>query len=73
MIHPLFTQFDKDLGDRLNKNVPSEDVALLHGKALTASIAGVVRAYGTAEDPEAYARSVVARPRRQHAGDARPR
>ncbi|MFF0050844.1 DUF4331 family protein [Streptomyces sp. NPDC005498] len=60
MIHPLFTQFNEDLGDRLNENKPSEDVAL-YGKALTKSIAGVVRAYGTAENPEAYAKSVVDR------------
>ncbi|MEV5147096.1 DUF4331 family protein [Streptomyces sp. NPDC052727] len=60
MIHPLFTQYDETLGDRLNENVPSEDVAL-YGKALTESVAGVVRAYGTAEDPEAYARTVVDR------------
>ncbi|GEC06233.1 hypothetical protein SSP24_38880 [Streptomyces spinoverrucosus] len=60
MIHPLFTQFDEDLGDRLNENVPSDDVQL-HGKLLTEKVAGVVRAYGTAEDPEAYARTVVER------------
>ncbi|MEV6175701.1 DUF4331 family protein [Streptomyces sp. NPDC052016] len=60
MIHPLFTQYNETLGDRLNENVPSDDVEL-YGKALTESVAGVVRAYGTAEDPEAYARTVVDR------------
>ncbi|MEU6599812.1 DUF4331 family protein [Streptomyces flaveolus] len=60
MIHPLFTQYDETLGDRLNENVPAEDVEL-YGKALTESVAGVVGAYGTAEDPEAYARTVVDR------------
>ncbi|GAA2905066.1 hypothetical protein GCM10010517_71210 [Streptosporangium fragile] len=60
MIHPLFTQFDEDLGDRLNENVPADDVRI-HGKLLTDMVAGVVRAYGNAEDPEAYARTVVSR------------
>ncbi|MFI7633540.1 DUF4331 family protein [Nonomuraea sp. NPDC049400] len=60
MIHPLFTQFDEDLGDRLNMNVPADDIQI-HGKQLTAMVAGVVRAYGTAEDPESYARTVVDR------------
>jgi hypothetical protein len=60
MIHPLFTQYNEDLGDRLNENTPCEDIPL-YGKALTESIASVVRAYGTSEDPEAYARSVVER------------
>jgi hypothetical protein len=60
MIHPLFTQYDENLGDRLNENVPSEDVER-YGTALTESIADVVRAYGTAQDPEAYARTVVDR------------
>lgn len=60
MIHPLFTQYNETRGNQLNENAPSEDVALF-GKALTESVAGVVRAYGTAEDPEAYAQTVVDR------------
>lgn len=60
MIHPLFTQFDESLGDRLNENTPAEDRAL-HGERLTRSVASVVRAYGTSDDPEAYARGFVER------------
>ncbi|GAA4563463.1 DUF4331 family protein [Planotetraspora kaengkrachanensis] len=58
MIHPLFTQFDEDLGDRLNTNLPAEDLEI-HGATVAAMVSGVVRAYGTAEDPEDYARAVV--------------
>ena len=58
MIHALFTQYNEDLGDRLNVNHPTDDVEL-YGKELTDSVAGVVRAYGTADDPDAYARAVV--------------
>ncbi|MGW6463634.1 DUF4331 family protein [Streptomyces rubiginosohelvolus] len=58
MIHPLFTQFDEGLGDRLNANHPSDDVEL-YERALTDAVAGVVRAYGTAADPGAYARRVI--------------
>ena len=53
MIHPLFTQFDGDLGDRLNAGRPADDFAT-HGKRLASAIAGVVAAYGTSEDPEDY-------------------
>ncbi|MBE3013201.1 DUF4331 family protein [Microbispora sp. NEAU-D428] len=60
MIHPLFTQLNEDLGDRLNENVPADDIEI-YGKVLTDMVAGVVRAYGTAEVPEAYARAVVSR------------
>lgn len=60
MVHPLFTQFDEDLGDRLNQNPPSQDVEL-YTDEMTAKVAGVVRANGTAQDPEAYARSAVHR------------
>ncbi|WP_432945525.1 DUF4331 family protein [Kribbella sp. CA-253562] len=60
MIHPLFTQYNERLGDDLNGGRPSEDVAT-YGKLLSGEIAGVVRAYGTAEDPEAYAATVVGR------------
>jgi hypothetical protein len=58
MVHPLFTQFNEDLGNRLNQNVPSNDVDI-HGKAVAAAIAGVVRAHGTCEDPEAYGQRVM--------------
>ncbi|GIH25778.1 hypothetical protein Aph01nite_40880 [Acrocarpospora phusangensis] len=60
MIHPLFTQFDEDLGDRLNLNAPAEDLAL-HGKIVADMVAGVVGACGTAEDAGSYAQSVVSR------------
>jgi Domain of unknown function (DUF4331) len=60
MIHPLFTQYNEKLGDDLNGGRPSDDPEI-YGKLLTYEIAGVVRAYGTAEDPEAYAAAVVRR------------
>ncbi|MEV6610844.1 DUF4331 family protein [Kutzneria sp. NPDC051319] len=60
MIHPLFTQFDEDLGDRLNLGHPQDDPDVF-GEVVVAKIAGVVRAYGTAADPDAYARSVARR------------
>ncbi|GAB1824084.1 DUF4331 family protein [Herbidospora sp. RD11066] len=60
MIHPLFTQYDEDLGDRLNTNGPADDIRL-HGDEVRRKIAGVARAYGTAADPDAYAEMVVGR------------
>lgn len=53
MIPPLFTQYNEDLGNRLNAGRPADDFAT-HGEKVTQAIAGVVRAYGTAEDPVAY-------------------
>ena len=58
MIHPLFTQYNEDLGNRLNAGRPSDDFAT-YGKAVTKAIAGVVSANGTAEDPKAYAEKVA--------------
>ncbi|MHC2518965.1 DUF4331 family protein [Bradyrhizobium diazoefficiens] len=60
MIHPLFTQYNESLGDQLNAGKPSEDFAT-HGEGVIKSIAGVVRAYGVAADPEAYATTVAHR------------
>ncbi len=60
MIHPLFTQFNEDLGNRLNAGRPSDDSAT-YGEAVTRSIAGVVSANGTAENPKAYAEKVAHR------------
>ena len=60
MIHPLFTQYNESLGDRLNSGVPSDDLRAF-GEIVTKEIAGVVRAYGTAEDPSAYADGVARR------------
>jgi len=58
MIHPLFTQFNEDLGNRLNAGRPQDDFAT-HGRTVMNKIAGVVAAYGTAEDPRAYAERVA--------------
>lgn len=60
MIHPLFTQFNEDLGNRLNENAPADDVRL-HASTIAKAVASVVRAYGTAEDPEAYGQKVATR------------
>ena len=60
MIHPLFTQFNGDLGNRLNAGRPSDDFST-YGEAVTKSIARVVSAYGTAQDPRAYAEKVAHR------------
>ncbi|GAA0424414.1 hypothetical protein Acor_45250 [Acrocarpospora corrugata] len=60
MICPLFVQLDGDLGDWLNSTAPAEDLEI-HGKIVGDMVAGVVRAYGTAEDPGAYARTVINR------------
>jgi hypothetical protein len=53
MVHPLFTQFNEDLGNRLNAGRPADDLAT-HGPAVAKAIAGVVATNGTAEDPQAY-------------------
>ncbi|MFD7894811.1 DUF4331 family protein [Streptomyces sp. NPDC059743] len=60
MIHPLFAQLDEDLGDRLNLGRPADDVRT-YGATVAGMIAGAVRAYGTAEDPDAYGRCFAAR------------
>jgi hypothetical protein len=60
MIHPLFTQFNEDLGNRLNAGRPADDFAT-YGEAVIKSIAGAVSANGTAEDPEGYAERVAHR------------
>jgi hypothetical protein len=60
MIHPLFTQFNEDLGNRLNAGRPSDDFAT-HGALVAKAIAGVVSASGTAEDPQAYGEKVARR------------
>ncbi|MFE7123320.1 DUF4331 family protein [Streptomyces sp. NPDC057617] len=60
MIHPLFTQLDEDLGDRLNQGRPADDVRNYAG-TVAAMIAGAVRAYGTSADPDAYGQSFAAR------------
>jgi hypothetical protein len=60
MIHPLFTQYNEDLGNRLNAGRPVDDFAT-YGAAVTKAIASVVSAYGTAQDPRAYAERVAHR------------
>lgn len=60
MIHPLFTQYNEDLGNRLNAGSPADDLAT-YGETITKAIAGVVSATGTAEDPYAYGRTVARR------------
>jgi hypothetical protein len=56
IIHPLFTQFNEDLGNRLNGGRPADDFPT-YGKTVAKAIAGVVAAYGTAEDPQAMVKS----------------
>jgi len=60
MIHPLFTQFNEDLGNRLNAGRPADDFAT-YGATVIKAVAGAVAANGTAEDPQAYAEKVAHR------------
>ena len=60
MIHPLFTQFDEDLGNRLNAGRPVDDFAT-HGERTANAIAAVVDATGTSEDPKSYGTAVAHR------------
>ena len=60
MIHPLFTQYNEDLDNRLNAGRPADDFAT-YGPTVIKAIAAVVSAYGTAQDPRAYAEVVVRR------------
>jgi hypothetical protein len=60
MIHPLFTQYNENLGNRLNAGRPADDFAT-YGAAVTKAIAGVVSANGAAQDPRAYGEKVAHR------------
>lgn len=60
MIHPLFTQYNEDLGDRLNAGHPADDFAV-YGATIIKSIAGAVEANGTTADPQGYALAVARR------------
>ncbi len=60
MIHPLFTQYNEDLGNRLNAGCPADDFPT-YGETVIKAVAGVVAANGTAEDPRAYAEKVAHR------------
>ena len=60
MLPPLFAQFNEDLGNHLNSGCPVDDFAT-YGETVIYAVAGVVSAYGTAEDPHAYAQTVAHR------------
>ncbi|HZD47767.1 MAG TPA: DUF4331 family protein [Silvibacterium sp.] len=60
MIPPLFAQYNEDLGNRLDGGRPADDFAT-YGAGIAKSIAGVVAAYGTAEDPQAYGEKIAHR------------
>lgn len=60
MLPPLFAQYDEDFGNRLNAGHPSTDFAT-YGEHVIKSISSVVAAYGTAEDPHAYAEKIAHR------------
>jgi Domain of unknown function (DUF4331) len=60
MIPPLFAQYNEDLGNRLNAGRPADDFAT-YGAGISKSIARVVAAYGTAEDPQAYGEMIAHR------------
>jgi len=60
MIPPLFTEYNEDLGNRLNAGRPADDFAT-YGAAITKSLAAVVAAYGTAQNPTAYAAKLAHR------------
>jgi hypothetical protein len=60
MIHPLFTQYNEDLGNRLNAGRPADDFQT-YGKVVAKAIAGVVSANGTADNPAAYGETIAHR------------
>jgi len=60
MIHPLFTQFNEDLGERLNAGCPADGFATYRA-TVAKEIAGVVAANGTAEDSKTYGEKVADR------------
>jgi hypothetical protein len=60
VIRPLFTQFNEDLGNRLNGGAPATGFEMF-GETVIKAVAGVVGAYGTAADPRAYAETVAHR------------
>ncbi len=60
MIHPLFTQYNEDLGNRLNAGSPSDDFTI-YGATIAKAVAGVVCANRTAQDPAAYGEIVAHR------------
>jgi hypothetical protein len=60
MIHPLFTQFNEDLGNNLNGGRPADDLATF-GATVAKAVAGAVAANGTCEDPQAYGEKIARR------------
>jgi len=60
MIHPLFTQFNEDLGNRLNAGRPADDLAT-YGETISKAISGMVAACGTCEDPRGYGEKIARR------------
>ena len=60
MLPPLFAQFNEDLGNRLNGGRPADDLATF-GATVAKTIAGVVAANGTSEDPQAYGEKIARR------------
>jgi hypothetical protein len=60
MIHPLFTQYNEDLGNRLNAGRPTDDLAT-YGELVSSAVAAVVQANGSAEDPRAYGDKIARR------------
>jgi hypothetical protein len=58
MVHPLFTQHDPGLGDRLNATGPDQDREL-YADVIAGRVADVVAAYGTAADARAYGQAVA--------------
>ena len=60
MIHPLFTQYNEDLGNRLDSGRPVDDFAA-YGETVAKAVAGVVAANGTSENPQAYGETVAHR------------
>jgi hypothetical protein len=60
MLPPLFTQYDGDLGDRLNAGCPSGDFKN-YGETVIKAVSGAVTANGTAEDPKGHAERVAHR------------
>jgi len=60
MLPPLFAQYDEDFGNRLNAGRPADDFAT-YGEHAAKAIAGVVSAYGTADDPSGYGQLIAHR------------
>ncbi|WP_406841632.1 DUF4331 family protein (plasmid) [Streptomyces sp. AHU1] len=58
MISPIFAQHDDELADRLNDADPRRDLEQF-GDRIASAVAAVVRAYGTAVDPDSYGQAVA--------------